>query len=80
MDKNWDHMELLQEKIDIVEGANREINTIMNNICDFPTKVEIIIEFLNHKSKDDITKLDIDRSNGKRKLDEKEEKSYDNGR
>ena len=55
-------MDFIQEKIDIVRRAPREMNAIKNNIGDYPTKVGVIIDFINHMFKDDVIKENIDRS------------------
>lgn len=62
VDKHWDHMKMLQENIDNVRRANREINAIKNTIGDSPTKVEVIIDSLKNMSKEDVTKENFNRS------------------
>ena len=55
-------MEPIQEKIDIVRRAHREMNSIKNTTGDSPTEAEVIINLLNHISMKDVTKEIIDRS------------------
>lgn len=50
MDKHWDHMERLQEKIGTIKRADRETSAIKNANGDSPTQAEVITDFLNHVS------------------------------
>lgn len=47
VEKHWKHVEFIQHITKTVRRAHMEIEAIEERIGDSPTKVEVIMEFLN---------------------------------
>ena len=62
INKIWDHLELIQEKIETIKMARWEMIAIKNFLGDSPTKDGVIIDFLNHMPMEEVFKGNIDRS------------------
>lgn len=62
VDKHLDHLELIQENIEVVIMVHKEMNSIKKVRGDLPTKARLIINFINHMPKEEVVKANIDKS------------------
>lgn len=61
VEKQWDHLKFIEEMTKTMRRAQREMKSIENTIVDSPSKVKVIVGFLNQISKEEVTNVNLNK-------------------
>lgn len=61
VEKQWDHLKFIEEMTKTMRRAQREMKSIENTIVDFPSKVKVIVGFLNQISKEEVININLNK-------------------